>query len=215
LKAVVAGGGDVGKLLAESLQEIKVEVTLIESDAERAQSLAEELDCAVLHGDAATLSVLKDADCANADLFVAATGDDRSNILSALLAKQLGAKRVVVILEDPSLEDVARGLGLENVVIPARLAVKEVIAIARGTPRPSEVLGEGVTLVKIPVKGSLPGTSVSNLKLPEGTVLCAVIRGGKILQPSRDLRLEEGDELLFLVKEEKLPNLRKALGGED
>ncbi len=211
----MAGGGDVGKLLAERLQETKVEVTLIESDAERARSLAEELDCAVLHGDATTLNVLKDADCANADLFVAATGDDRSNILSALLAKQLGARRVVVVLEDPSLEDVARGLGLEDVVIPTRLAVDEVIAIARGAPRPSEVLSEGVTLVKIPVRGALLSTSVSDLKLPEGTVLCAVIRGDRTLQPTQDLKLKEGDELLFLVKEEKLPNLRKALGGED
>lgn len=211
----MAGGGDVGKLLAERLQESKVEVTLIESDAERARSLAEELDCAILRGDATSLNVLRDADCANADLFIAATGNDRSNILSALLAKQLGAKRVVVVLEDPSLEDVARGLGLENVVIPTRLAVNEVLATARGAPRPSEVLGEGVTIAKVSVKGLLLSTSVSNLKLPEGAILCAVIRGDKILQPSQDLELEEGDELLFLVKEEKLPSLRKVLGRED
>jgi len=205
----------VGKLLAERLQESKAEVTLIESNAERAQSLAEELDCAVLHGDATSLNVLRDADCANADLFIAATGDDRSNILSALLAKQLGAKRVVVVLEDPSLEDVARGLGLENVVIPTRLAVNEVLAIARGASRPSEVLGEGLTLVRVPVKGLLLNASVSSLKLPEGAILCAVIRGDKTLQPLQDLKLEEGDELLFLVKEEKLPSLRKVLEGGD
>ena len=205
----------MGKLLAERLQESKAEVTLIESNAERAQSLAEELDCAVLHGDATSLNVLRDADCANADLFIAATGDDRSNILSALLAKQLGAKRVVVVLEDPSLEDVARGLGLENVVIPTRLAVNEVLAIARGAPRPSEVLGEGLTLVRVPVKGLLLNASVSSLKLPEGAILCTVIRGDKTLQPSQDLKLEEGDELLFLVKEEKLPSLRKVLEGGD
>ncbi len=215
MKAIVAGGGDVGKLLAERLQESKAEVTLIESNAERAQSLAEELDCAVLHGDATSLNVLRDADCANADLFIAATGDDRSNILSALLAKQLGAKRVVVVLEDPSLEDVARGLGLENVVIPTRLAVNEVLAIARGASRPSEVLGEGLTLVRVPVKGLLLNASVSSLKLPEGAILCAVIRGDKTLQPLQDLKLEEGDELLFLVKEEKLPSLRKVLEGGD
>ncbi len=215
MKAIVAGGGDVGKLLAERLQESKAEVTLIESNAERAQSLAEELDCAVLHGDATSLNVLRDADCANADLFIATTGDDRSNILSALLAKQLGAKRVVVVLEDPSLEDVARGLGLENVVIPTRLAVNEVLAIARGAPRPSEVLGEGLTLVRVPVKGLLLNASVSSLKLPEGAILCAVIRGDKTLQPLQDLKLEEGDELLFLVKEEKLPSLRKVLEGGD
>ncbi len=205
----------MGKLLAERLQESKAEVTLIESNAERAQSLAEELDCAVLHGDATSLNVLRDADCANADLFIAATGDDRSNILSALLAKQLGAKRVVVVLEDPSLEDVARGLGLENVVIPTRLAVNEVLAIARGASRPSEVLGEGLTLVRVPVKGLLLNASVSSLKLPEGAILCAVIRGDKTLQPLQDLKLEEGDELLFLVKEEKLPSLRKVLEGGD
>ncbi len=205
----------MGKLLVERLQESKAEVTLIESNAERAQSLAEELDCAVLHGDATSLNVLRDADCANADLFIAATGDDRSNILSALLAKQLGAKRVVVVLEDPSLEDVARGLGLGNVVIPTRLAVNEVLAIARGAPRPSEVLGEGLTLVRVPVNGLLLSTSVSSLKLPEGVILCAVIRGDKTLQPSQDLKLGEGDELLFLVKEEKLPSLRKILGGGD
>jgi len=211
----VAGGGDVGKLLAERLQEAKVEVTLIESDAERAQLLAEELDCAVLHGDATTLGVLKDADCSNADLFVAATGDDRSNILSALLAKQLGAKRVVAILEDPSLEEVARGLGLENVVIPTKLTVSEIIAIAKGTPRPSEVLNEGITLVKVPVKNALLGMYVGNIKLPEGTILCAVVRGGDVLRPSDNLRLKEGDELLFLVKEEKIRNLRKVLGEGD
>ncbi len=215
MKAIVAGGGDVGKLLAEHLQETKIEVTLIESDAKRAQSLAEELDCAVLHGDATTLGVLKDANCSNADLFVAATGDDRSNILSALLAKQLGAKRVVAILEDPSLEEVARGLGLENVVVPTKLTVSEIIAIAKGAPRPSEVLGEGVTLVKIPVRESLLGVSINDIKLPEDTVLCAVARGDSILKPLKDMKLKEGDELLFLTKEEKIRNLRKTLGEED
>jgi len=206
----------LGKLLAEHLQEAKVEVTLIESDAGRAQSLAEELDCAVLHGDATTLNILKDADCADADLFIATTGDDRSNILSSLLAKQLGARQVITVLEDPSLEDVARGLGLKNVVVPTKLAVNEVMAIARGVPRLSEVLGEGVTLMKIPVKEQLLGTSVGSLKLPEGAVLCGILRGGKTIHPSRDLRLKEGDELLLLVYDEKLPSyLRKSFGKGD
>jgi len=211
-KVVVAGGGDLGRVIAERLIREGFDVTLIEKDSSRARELAESLDCSVVNGDATLPEVLKSVGVSEAS-FVAATGSDKDNILSSLIARQLGAAKVVTVVENLALEPVASGLGLENVVVPTNLAAKEVLAVVRGLRQASSGLLKGdARFVTAVVGEELGGKRLSEIKLPGGSVVCAVFRGDEFILPTENPQLSPGDELLIIARESKVSEVLKRLG---
>ncbi|RLG77266.1 MAG: hypothetical protein DRO10_04305 [Thermoprotei archaeon] len=211
LRVIIAGGGDFGVFLATELIKRKHDVTIIEKDPERARKLSEEMDCAVINGDATHPETLKNIDLSKVDWLVAATGHDKDNILIGLLARNMGAGKVTILLEDVGYESLAISLGFEDIIVPTSLAASEVMKRVFGQQESNitPVLKGDVKFYVATVGGALGGTKLSELNIPPHVKVCAVFRGNEYLEAEGDLELKPGDEVLLLVREKDMEKLKE------
>lgn len=129
---IVGGGGKVGTKVAKNLSELGISVKLIEHDRERAKEIAEELpDVMVFNGDATDSETLKEAGVSSADYFLALTGDDENNVLSALLAKHLGAKRATVLYYKSDYINVIEAIGVDRAISVRLATANEILSLLR------------------------------------------------------------------------------------
>jgi len=207
-RMMVAGGSEFSYRLAQDL-EGSYSVKLIEANEKRAHQLVALLDkTVVLHGSENDSELLINEDIAQVDLFVAATGDDDRNIIASLLAKKLGAHRVlslihqsvyVGVLEDSKIDIV---VGLADVTIGSILAhvrradVARVHSLRRGAAEALEIVIHGNKSTSQCV-----GRRVDAIAWPAGALLGAVVRGQEVLMAHHDLVLESEDHLILFVTE--------------
>jgi trk system potassium uptake protein TrkA len=209
-RMMVAGGSEFSYRLAQDL-EGSYSVKLIEANEKRAHQLVALLDkTVVLHGSENDSELLINEDIAQVDLFVAATGDDDRNIIASLLAKKLGAHRVlslihqsvyVGVLEDSKIDIV---VGLADVTIGSILAhvrradVARLHSLRRGAAEALEIVIHGDKSTSQCV-----GRRVDAIAWPAGALLGAVVRGQDVLMAHHDLVLESEDHLIVFVTEIK------------
>lgn len=208
---MIAGGGNIGYSLAKQL-ESSYRVKIIERDPERAEFLAANLDSAmVLQGDAANHDMLAEENIQDMDVFCALTNDDEANILSAMLAKSMGAHKVMslinrkeyVNLVERDIIDVA--ISPQLITIGALLTyirgadVVAVHSLRKGRAEALEVIAHGENVV---------GKCIDQLDLPEGATIGAVVRGMDVLMPHHDLVVEADDHVIVLVvQKEQIENV--------
>ena len=213
-RIMIAGGSEFSCRLAKDL-EGSHSVKLIESNQKRAQQLVAMLDkTVVLHGSENDIELLINEDIANVDLFVAAIGDDERNIIASLLAKKMGAHRVISliyqsvyvgVLEDSKIDVV---IGLADITIGSILAhvrradVARVHSLRRGAAEALEIVIHGDKSTSQCV-----GRRVDAIAWPSGALLGAVVRGQEVLMAHHDMVLESEDHLILFVTEIK--TLRK------
>jgi trk system potassium uptake protein TrkA len=207
-RIMIAGGSDFSFRLANDL-ESSHSVKLIEGNEKRAHELVALLDkTVVLHGNENDIELLINEDIAHVDLFVAATGNDERNIIASLLAKKMGAHRVLTlihqsvyvgVLEDSKIDVV---VGLADVTIGSILAhirradVARVHSLRRGAAEALEIVIHGDKSTSQCV-----GRSVDAIAWPAGALLGAVVRGHDVLIAHHDLVLESEDHLILFVTE--------------
>jgi len=210
LRVIIAGGGDFGIYLANELIKRNHEVTIIEKDPDRARKLSEEMDCAVINGDATHPETLRTLDLGKVDWLVAATGHDKDNILIGLLSRNLGVKRVTILLEDLGYESLAVSLGFEDVIVPTTLAAMEALNRVSGRQEAnvSPILKGDVRFYLGTIGAGLDGVKVSELKIPPHVKPVAVFRGGEYVEVSDNTVLKAGDELLLLVREKDFEKVK-------
>jgi trk system potassium uptake protein len=134
MNIIIAGAGDVGSHLAKMLSIEYHDIVVIDTDSEKLVQLSTSADLLVVEGSATSISVLKEANIKKADLFVAVTSSENTNILSATLAKRLGAKKVIARIDNneyllPNNKELFLNLGVDSLIYPEKLAAKEVIAL--------------------------------------------------------------------------------------
>ncbi len=203
---MIAGGGNIGMALAERL-ESKYNVKLIEKNISRAEHLAENLDgTMVLNGDVADQELLVEENISSMGLFCALTNDDEANILSAMVARKMGARKVMslinrhayVELVENGFIDVA--ISPHNVTIGALLRhvrrgdVVAVHSLRRGSAEALEAIAHGDETTS-----EVVGRSISELPLPSSSIIGAIVRNGEVLIASDDLRIEAEDHVIILV----------------
>lgn len=201
---MIAGGGNIGFSLARKL-ESSYRVKIIERNTERADFLASELDSAmVLQGDAADSDMLAFENIEDMDVFCALTNDDEANILSSMLAKSMGAGKVMslinrkeyVDLVERDIEVIDVAISPQQVTIGALLThirgadVVAVHSLRKGTAEALEVIAHGENVVS---------KSIDQLDLPEGAIIGAVVRGRKVLIAHHDLVIEADDHCIVLL----------------
>ncbi|MBV2120863.1 MAG: Trk system potassium transporter TrkA [Candidatus Thiodiazotropha sp. (ex Ctena orbiculata)] len=216
-RLILAGGGNIGRRLASSLEQ-KYRVKLIENTQSRAREIAERLDMAiVLHGDAADEDLLLEENIENTDVFCAVTNDDEANILSAMLAKRLGAARVMALINRPSYVDLVQS-GIIDIAISPQQAtigtllthvrrgdVAQVHSLRRGAAEAIEAVAHGDRS-----SSKVVGRAIEEIKLPKGTTIGAVVRGEDVLIAHHDTMIESGDHvILFLVDKRKVREVEK------
>ncbi|MCG7904685.1 Trk system potassium transporter TrkA [Candidatus Thiodiazotropha endoloripes] len=216
-RLILAGGGNIGRRLASSLEQ-KYRIKLIENNQSRAREIAERLDMTiVLHGDAADEDLLLEENIENTDVFCAVTNDDEANILSAMLAKRLGAARVMALINRPSYVDLVQS-GIIDIAISPQQAtigtllthvrrgdVAQVHSLRRGAAEAIEAVAHGDRS-----SSKVVGRVIEEIKLPKGSTIGAVVRGEEVLIAHHDTMIESGDHvILFLVDKRKIREVEK------
>lgn len=212
-RIMIAGGGKVGFSLAKHLEK-DYNVKLIDSNPERCMKLSKELDkTIVLSGSATDESLLKSENISNIDIFCALTDDDETNVMSSLLAKKMGAKKTMIILNNPSYLGLVPGF-IDIYIAPYRLTVSSVLQDLRDSDVAQDVILK-VNLGAEAIEGivhaneftsPLFGRPIKDVPLPEGCVIAAIIRHGELIMPSSSVDLTLNDHLIIFLSDKNKIN---------
>ncbi len=182
----------------------KLNIKVIEGNKERADHLASVLEKAVvIHGDGLEESILKEANIQSAETVVTVTNDDEVNVLAALLAKRLGATRAVTLINKPIYGPLISSLGIDVFLDPKETTVSTILQhIRRGKIRNLHSVRYGeAEFMEAEVLETSPlfGKPLRELKLPEGIIIGAVVRGEEVIMARGDTVLEVEDRVVLLV----------------
>jgi trk system potassium uptake protein len=214
---VVAGGGEVGSNVARSLLSQGHEVTVIEQRPFRFERLEDELGHRAVRGDATELYVLERAGIERPpDVVVAVTGDDEDNIVIGQVARErYGVEKVIARVNNPKNQEHFDLLGIAPTVsaVSSVLAMIEHEVPEHGLVHLLELRKEDLDIVEVQIDGGSPcvGKRVSELALPEGATVIAVIREGRAEGPDKANELAPGDQVLAVLRRGKEDDLRKLL----
>ncbi|MEM4702442.1 MAG: Trk system potassium transporter TrkA, partial [Archaeoglobaceae archaeon] len=193
------------------------DVYVIDKDKEKLERFVD-LDVITIKGNAGNLKVLKNAKVEKADYFLAVTGNDEINLISALAAKKLGAKKTLVRIENPEYVDspVVRyhPLGFDVVICPSLALAQEAVRVAGILPAVGVItLDKEMEILEIQVApdSDIVGKSVRDLELPPETLIISICRNGKILSPEIE-KIEVGDRIEILGKHSEINKLRGIFG---
>ena len=206
-RIMIAGGGLIGAGLARALNK-NHRVKIIEAKFERAEYLSASLDhTLVLHGDASDQQLLSEEHIEDIDVFVAVTNDDEANIMSAMLAKRMGAKKTMVLIQRSAYVDLVQGgeidiaISPQNATISALLRhirrgdIVNVYSLRKGAAEAIEAIAHGDEKTS-----KVIGKSIDEIKLPPGATIGAIVRGNETIIAQGDTLLHSGDHvILFLV----------------
>ena len=216
-RIIIAGGGNIGNRLARLLEDARYQLKIIEKDSKRAAKLAERLDKAiVLEGDAADEQLLIEENIENTDVFIALTNDDEANILSSMLAKRLGARRVMSLINRPSYIDLVES-SIDLAISPQQITIGDLLAhIRRGDVVAVHSLRRGAAeALEIVVHGDnktsrVVGRTLADIKLPPGTTLGAIVRGEETI-PLNDATLIQANDhvIVFVTDKRYVPAVEK------
>jgi trk/ktr system potassium uptake protein len=217
MRIAIAGAGAVGRSIARELLEADHEVMLIEREA--AQVEPDSVPAAEwVHADACELALLEEASLQLCEVVIAATGDDKVNLVVSLLAKtEFAVRRVVARVNDPNNEWLfTEAWGVDVAVsTPRMLAAMVEEAVSVGDLVRLLTLRQGqanLVEVTLPEATPLAGRPVRKLELPTQAALVTILRGGRVIVPQPDDPLEPGDELLFVASQDVEDAIRSALG---
>ncbi|MFD4368292.1 potassium channel family protein [Rhodococcus sp. NPDC058521] len=217
MRVAIAGAGAVGRSIARELLRSEHEVMLIERKLEHVEQ--DSVPEAVwVHADACELSNLEAAELQTYEVVIAATGDDKANLVLSLLAKtEFGVRRVVARVNDPRNEWLFNDAWGVDVAVstPRMLAslVEEAVSVGDLVRLMTFRQGQAnLVEVTLPDTTALAGKPVRKLQLPRDVALVTILRGGRVIVPQQDDPLEGGDELLFVASVEVEDELRAAVG---
>lgn len=210
-RIIIAGGGHVGKRLALALENSH-HVKIVEKNPARAKKIAVDLKkTTVLIGDCADENLLMDEAIESTDLFCAITNNDGVNIISASLAKNLGARKTICLINHQAYSKLLPNTGIDVVVLPNQETLGSILKHVRkgDVAQVSSLCGGSAEAIEaIAHRGngvnSVVGRQVSAINLPEGVVLGALIRNQEVIEIHHDTVFEENDHVVMFAIEKKL-----------
>ena len=213
---IIVGGGKTGYHLTKILMKEDCDVTVIDKKSDVCKEIEAELECECIHGDATKPYVIQKAGIHEADAIIALTGNDETNLIISLIAKQLGAKQIIAKLSSLHYsEEMLKKIGLDIVIYPEAAAagyISELITkpelfdvafVAHGR---AEIMH-----IKVGEKSKIAGKTIKNMSMPEGATIIAMIENEKIKIPNAKTKIKVGDELLIFTKIDKAKQIRRFL----
>jgi trk system potassium uptake protein len=209
-RVVIAGAGNIGLAVARALEKSS-QAKIIERDARRARRAAEILEHAiVLHGDAADEELLVEENIDDADVFAALTNSEEANILSAMLAKRLGAHKVMALINKPSYAELMESGPIDVAISPQTITIGSLLAhVRRGDVVRVHSLRRGAAeALEAIVHGDagssrVVGRSVQDIALPEGALIGAIVRGDDVIMAHHDTEIHEGDHAIVFISDRR------------
>ena len=216
----IAGGGNIGLRLARQVEH-RYKVKLVERNEQRCDYLTTQLGrTLVLNGEASDRELLISENIEDADVFVALTNDDEANIMSCMMAKRLGAKKVMAVINNPDYVDLIQGGEIDIAISPQQATIGSVLtkvrradfanvhSLRRGAAEAVEAVVHGDV-----ASSKVIGRELRELDLPDGVTVGAIVRGDDVLIAHDDTRVEPGDHvILFLVDRKHVALVERQFG---
>jgi len=211
-RIILSGGGNIGVRLAASLEK-DYHVKVIEKSSQRSYEISAILtDSIVLEGDAADEDLLQEAQIENADVYCALTNDDQLNILSAMLAKRMGANKVIALINRLAFIDLVESSSIDIAISPQQATIGTLLtrvrrgdvavvhSLRRGAAEAMEAIAHGDKMTS-----KVIGRRIDKVKLPKGVTIGAIVRGERVMMPHHHEIIEENDHvILFLVDKTRI-----------
>ncbi len=216
-RLMIAGGGNIGMRLAESVED-RYQVKIIERSLERCSLISETLNNAiVLNGEASQRDLLIEENISDTDVFLALTNDDEANIMSSLLAKRLGAKKVMTLINNSAYVDLVQGGEIDIAISPQQATIGKLLAhvrrgdvvnvhsLRRGAAEAMEAIAHGDE-----ASSKVVGRAIEDIDLPEGTTIGAIVRNDEVLIAHDNTVVEPDDHvILFLVDRKRISEVER------
>jgi trk system potassium uptake protein TrkA len=210
-RVIIAGGGNIGARLAQVLEPF-YNVKLIDHNKARCVRLSEKVKSKtiILNGSATDKELLLEANIENTDVFCALTNDDEVNVMSSMLAKQLGARKVMTLINKAEYVDLVQGQGIDIAISPSlttigsllthvrRGDVANVHSLRRGAAEALEAIAHGDENTS-----KVVGRRLDEVSLPEGTTIGAIVRNDNVIIAHGDVVVESDDHIILFVLDKK------------
>lgn len=215
-RIIIAGGGNIGHYVARTIEEHqpKTRLKIIETDREKAAAVSEQLrHTVVLHGSALDQNILQQADVQDADLMVTLTNSDQINILGGVMAKSLGCKSNLVLVNSSSLNNVTKSIGIDAQINPRAVTISRVLQhVRKGRIRSVYAVQQGsaeVIEAEALETSPLVGRPFRDLELPDGIRIGAIYRNGTVIRPSGDTKIKAKDRVVLFSTAEAVKNVEQ------
>ncbi|HLT63056.1 MAG TPA: Trk system potassium transporter TrkA [Pseudohongiella sp.] len=216
-RLMIAGGGNIGMRLAEALEQ-KYQVKVIEHNPGRCAYLSEYLNRAiVLNGASSDKQLLLEEGIEDTDVFLALTNDDEANIMSSMLAKRLGAHKVMCLINNPAYVDLVQGGEIDIAISPQQASIGSLLthvrrgdivnvhSLRRGAAEALEAIAHGDSH-----SSKVVGRAIEDIDLPPGTTIGAIVRNDEVLIAHDDIVIESEDHvILFLTDKKQIPEVER------
>ncbi len=209
-RVVIAGGGNIGFRLASALEQTN-QVKVIEHNKTRAREISELLSKSiVLHGDAADEELLLDENIDSSDIFVALTNAEEANILSAMVAKKLGCKKVMSLINRPAYAELVESGLIDVAISPRQITIGSLLAhvrrgdvvkvhsLRRGRAEAMEAIAHGTR-----EESKVVGRTIEEIRLPVGASISAIVRDDQVMQPHHDTVVESKDHIIMFITDRR------------
>jgi trk/ktr system potassium uptake protein len=202
-EVMIFGGGRIGLRLAQALEGVGIAVKVIERDEARARYVASQLRKGlVLHEDGTSQDLLLQEGIDQIDAFIAVTGDDRANLLGALYARQLGARQTIAGISRAEFAPLSEALGVDMTISPRLLAAGAILRfVRRGDVVAVTLLESGAEMIelRVPEKSRIASQPLSEVGFPEGALVGAILRNGRVIIPSGSEMLQPRDDAVVFA----------------
>lgn len=216
-RIIIAGGGNIGYRLASDL-ETRYSVKILERYEERCRWLSENLNhCIVLKGDASDQELLLDENIEDTDIFLALTNDDEANIMASMLAKRLGARKVMTLINNSAYVDLVQGGEIDVAISPSQTTIGSLLthvrrgdivnvhSLRRGAAEAIEAIAHGDRN-----SSKVVGRAIEDIDLPEGCTIGAIVRDETVLIAQDDMIIESDDHvILFLIDKRRITDVER------
>jgi len=215
-RILIAGGGNIGLYVAEHLEHLsgRAKIKIIERDHSRAVEIAERLDrTVVLNGSAMDAAILQEADIAEVDTMVALTNDDKVNILSCVMARKLGARRNLCLLNDAAFPPLAGTMGIDAVINPRSVTISRILQhVRRGRIQTVHTIQDGAAEVieaEALETSPLVGQPLRSLDLPGGIRIGTIVHNGEVITPTGTSQIAPGDKFIIFATADQIPKVEQ------
>ena len=212
-RIMIAGGGNIGKHLSENISD-NYQVKVIESNEERADYLSEIIDdVTIINADSSNEDILLEENIEHMDVFCALTNDDEANILSAMLAKKLGSKTVLSIINKTSYSDLIEKQEIDITISPEDLTMGELLTHIRKASilKAHSLMHGALELLELEIReksnSKILGKNIEQINFSENTIVCCIIRNNNFIFNISNVLLEKNDRLVCLVNNKDIKQI--------
>ena len=210
---MILGGGKSTYYLAERLLYLGISVKIIEQDLNRCRELSETLPNAlIIHGDGTDANLLKSENIESMDAFIALTGVDEENVLVALLAKQLGASKVIAKVSRTNYISLVETIGVDAAITPSMITAAEILRFIQGGKILSLflIMGGQAEIMELVAQPHSEGvnTPIKNLKIPKEAIICAIVHNNRVIVPHGNDIVKANDRVIILSKTSEVSKVK-------